>query len=167
VTCSAGKIEEGSGQDRGTSDCVVIGKYIQTTDGTTFTAATVFGTLSDASSVSDTEAIKNAAPFTSSDVVPPSTYHLEWDARIVQPKTNDTQAPLNIFIARSPASGEVVTFVGHSTTDTPATIVDNMPEDTALCVDPVGFYTGDRLGALLAGGATNASGVKPITVGAC
>lgn len=160
----------GLSQDRGTSDCVVLGKFLQTTDGSTFTSTTVYGVLNSASAPSDVAAIKDANPFVSTvsaGAVAPSSYSLEWSARLVQPKSATVQTPVNIFIVRSPASGTIMTFVGHSTSDTPLSIVDNAPTDTLLCVDPIGFYGGTRLGALLTQVTTNASGVKLATGGAC
>ena len=167
LSCAANHIDVGSGLGRGMGDCVVLGKFVQTTDGTSFTSATVFGKLSSTPASSDLDAVKNAAPFTSTDTVVPSTYRLEWGARILQPHSNTTQAPLSILIVRSPASGEVMSFVGYSSGDTPMTLTNSAPADTLLCVEPVGFLTNDRMGALLAQGTSNSSGVKRASGGVC
>lgn len=168
LECTAGNIQVGGDvTERGRSDCVILGKFIQTDDGVTFTSTAVFGTLSALSATSDVDALKKAAPFTSADTMTPSSYTLEWGARIVKPKSTTVQAPLSIFIARSPASGTIMTFIGYSSADTPISIMDNAPADALLCVDASDFYAGDHLGALLAQGSANASGVKMATGDTC
>lgn len=171
LACSGGAISEsGAGQPRGTSECVIIGRFITTTGGSTFTSRPVYaatGTIAPTNSDTDRTAINKASPFLSSVISEQSTYTTEWQTKVVAPGTNNVYNP-SILIIRSPLSGALKTYVGTgSSLSNVLTDTNDMARqaDKNLCINPDGLILGGRGGAVIINNISSASGVKAINTG--
>jgi type II secretory pathway pseudopilin PulG len=137
----------GSGQPRGTSDCVLMGRFVTIdASGTKLTASNLVGH-------------RNAGAATgASDVLELENYRLgispinqvnedvAWGATVVQPKTT-TPMPLSLLIVRSPLSGSVLTFAsdGVKTNLNELIDVNNLKVTKNLCVNAdAGSFVGRR-----------------------
>lgn len=144
-------------QDRGTSDCLLLGRYLLI-EPTKVTAYNVIGQPSSSSVGSDDiSALKNYV-VTAADVA--ETKDVDWGATIVKPKTT-TGLTTSVLILRSPLSGSVVTFVQDGN-QPPAGMIDssNMVQKD-LCVEPQGgAVTSQRLAVQIDAQATSQSSVE-------
>lgn len=154
----------------GMTECAVVGRFVQSTDGATFTSTPVFGDARRSTATNDLDSLIAARLFTNQTLAGVSSYQLPWDTRIVQPASDTVMTPINMLIVRAPASGAVMTFVGASTGDTPDSLVKTAAttqREVVMCLDAQGLFTGQRSGATIARGSANSSGVKPITGDIC
>jgi type II secretory pathway pseudopilin PulG len=142
------------GQSRGTSDCVILGRYI-TVDaaGTTLATSNVVGYPQPGAS----QASSDIAELTTNyklglSPVDPSTTQVSWGAQIVKPKTT-TPMPLAMLIMRSPLSGSVLTFIMIT--------VGNMSQTQDICVNAdAGAFVGGRMEVQVAAFAASQSAVQ-------
>ncbi len=98
----------GNKQPRGTSDCLVMGRFIliEPTEVTTYN---LIGLPPDNEVADTSDAVVLASYAISAES--PEKFNVSWGARIVQPDTNgDVSA--GILIIRSPLSGSILTFTG-------------------------------------------------------
>jgi type II secretory pathway pseudopilin PulG len=157
---------EGSGQVRGTADCLLLGRFVQVNDaGKTMTLADIIGVRkADAETATDdvTE-LKDNYTLTVSPVAQ-ETKDVSWGATIVKPGTTTPQ-PLSMLVVRSPLSGAVLTFI--TTTLIPqaevGTLVDTVNMQTAvpLCVDAnTSAFMGQRLAVRIGAFAAGSSAVQ-------
>ena len=152
-------------QARGTSDCLIMGRLIVVgADGKQLTGSSVVGyRTSDTAQQESTD----IAELTTNYVLGVSpdgqlTDTVEWDARVVEPKTT-TPFPVSILIIRSPLGGSVMTFVreGVQTNLNSMLSAGVSADKTDLCIDaPLGTFVGDRLAVRVNGYATSASGIE-------
>lgn len=144
-------------QDRGTSDCLLLGRYLLI-EPTKVTAYNVIGQpLTSEDGSDDIAALKNYV-LSASDVA--ETKDIDWGATIVKPKTT-TGMTTSVLILRSPLSGSVVTFVQDGSQN-PSTMIDssNMAQKD-LCVDPQGgALTSQRLAVRINAQATSQSSIE-------
>lgn len=137
------------GSARGTSDCVVLGRFITiNTDGTTLNTSNVTGyrTPGAPKGANDIEEITTNYKL---GVSPISTDEVEvaWGARIVKEKTH-TPLPLKVLIIQSPLSGSLLTFTSETSSNDLLSFVTvaNLQETRHLCVDAdAGTFVGRRL----------------------
>jgi hypothetical protein len=152
------------GQSRGTSDCVILGRYI-TVDaaGTTLATSNVVGYPQPGAS----QASSDIAELTTNyklglSPVDPSTTQVSWGAQIVKPKTT-TPMPLAMLIMRSPLSGSVLTFIKQGTPADLASMitVGNMSQTQDICVNAdAGAFVGGRMEVQVAAFAASQSAVQ-------
>lgn len=171
MACSDTTISEtGSGQARGTSECVIIGRFITTEGGRTFTSRPVYaatGTITATSSDTDRTAINKTSPFISSISSEKLTYTTEWQTQVVTPHTNNVYNP-SILIVRSPLSGALKTYVGAGNSlSSVMTDANDMARqaDRNLCINPDGLIFSGRGGAVIINNIGSGSGVKSINTG--
>ena len=150
--------DDRSQQPRGTSDCLVMGRFMLV-EPTTVTAYNLIGQPDpSARGVDDTEVLKTYALALQS----PETYDISWKARIVEPKSNDGSLT-SVLIVRSPLSGSILTYVQDG--DHRSTIRD-MISNTAMeqkdfCVDSGGGSAMvNRLSVRINAKATNQSAIE-------
>lgn len=153
----------GAAKPRGTSDCVVLGRVVNVTNGTDISAMSVIGHEPSGPAPS---------PAPTSDVDVLKTYQLSlfqgskqtsevgWSSSI-------TDENFGILLLRSPLSGNIVTFVSPEPIDNSADLestVDNgvMTEDKELCVSPDGLFAGQPMSVIIRQGAAGPAGVEQL-----
>lgn len=172
-TCDASAtVTEGAGAPRGTSDCVLIGRVINFTNGgRTMTTYDVVGR----------EKTPGAAP-AQSTIASLKSYYLKrldatasvsdlaWETAVYDPSNPTNVNGVGIVLLRSPISGATVTFVRHNgvianaqldTTDGSTTSIistTNMTEQT-LCVNSNGLSSQPVNGVFINAGASGPNGV--------
>lgn len=121
-------------QPRGTSNCLVIGRFLLV-EPKSVTAYNLIGLPPD----SDTAGDDDSAILRSYTIEPeqPETYEIAWDARIVHPQTND-DATVSVLIVRSPRSGSILTYTadGDYTLSINDMITDENTKQRDFCIDP-------------------------------
>jgi type II secretory pathway pseudopilin PulG len=160
---SAGNVSEAfSGQARGTSDCVVLGRIIIVDPaGTKLTSSNVIGyrTPGAPAGSSDIDEIK-LYRLTSSPIEP-EIEEVPWGAQIVKPKTTIPQ-PFSVLIVRSPLSGSILTFTAEGVQPNLNNLVNitNVSNVGNLCLNAdIGTFVGKRMEVRIDSGATSQSAV--------
>lgn len=153
-----------AGQARGTSDCIVLGRYI-TVDatGTQLTGSDVVGAYK-ANSITQASDIAEITTNYNLGISPinQDAQVVNWGAQIVKPKTT-LPMPLSILIIRSPLSGSVLTFIANGVQSNPMSLVAiaNMSTQHDLCVNAsIGTFMGKRMEVRFIPYATSQSAVQ-------
>ena len=165
----------GAGDPRGWSDCMIVGKYIETTDGEELSVKTLLATENDSRDASgqfkykssnDLVALEgyNIASLPTDD----NTFSPKWEASLAAkaPAGGDAKT-LGVMIIRVPTSGSIKTFVS---TDVGAVHSDGMKaiikkdniKDQIVCVDSNGLFDGPRRGVRIIADAASADGVVAV-----
>lgn len=167
-TCNANgdvlEVNESAGQARGTSDCVVMGRFI-TIDGTgtILRSSNIIGyrTSGAATAAGDLEELKANYKIGISPIEQDKT-DVAWGAQIVKQKTT-TPLPSSVLIIRSPLSGSVLTFTSEGVQSNPRTLIEevNMNRARSLCVNAdAGSFVGKRLEVRIEAFATNQAAIQ-------
>lgn len=156
----------GASSTVGQSDCVILGKYITSTDGTNLSIKTVVGYIGAGTTLSsnDVDAFKQyniqISP-AAGDSKP-----IEWDAGMVKAGTLNTPMMFSIMILRSPASGAIRTFI-----DPNVAVLDNhiadllsaspsaLLQSAKICLDD-GLLLGRKMAVLVNANATGPDAVE-------
>ena len=167
-----------SSERRGTSECVVVGRYIAL-EGQSASSYSVVAMGSSDEQLNDIEDLKQYK--IKIDELAPTEEEMRWGGSIVTPKSSTGgREPLNIYllIIRSPKSGYIYTFsssndVGRTSTGELSVMVKNKPEAETdkqkgrtqqyLCVDPSGNILVSRMGILIEPNLSNANGIQIIS----
>jgi type II secretory pathway pseudopilin PulG len=163
----------GPAEARGTSECVIIGKYVTITNGTVITISSVVGQARAGTSINDAsndfEALKqydlgiSTADTDVSDVA--------WGASIRNVSDTNDQKNLAFLILRSPLTGSLRTFSGSipSASESIATLVSEANSaEKKICVDSASIVAGPTLGVVVRANAASASAVELLGVdGGC
>lgn len=133
-------VATGSGQVRGTANCVMLGRLLQVDNtGKKITTASVVGVRKPGvtTASSDIQELKTNY-YLKVSPVEQETKEVGWGGVIVKPNTTTPQ-PLSMLVVRSPISGATITFtkVGQVQTTAISTLVDvaNTTQTVPLCVD--------------------------------
>lgn len=154
----------GSGQFRGTSDCVLLGRLITVDEtGTKLTASNVTGyrTPNAATATSDIAELTTNYKLGVSPV-DQEAVEVSWGAQVVKPKTT-APMPYSILIVRSPLSGSVFTFSVEGIQTNLASMITtaNMSTDKNLCVNAdTGSFVGKRLEVRISAYAAGQSAIQ-------
>lgn len=173
LTCSVPVgVRDGGIHNRplGMTECAIVGRFMQTTDGMTITSTPVYADARKTTATNDIDSLVQAGVFTNTSLVATDHYTLPWGTRLVQAGSDTVYAPLNILIVRAPASGAVMTFIGNGSGDTPASLVASAHtsrQRAIICLDSMGLFSGQRSGAIVSRDAANSSGVRAITGDEC
>lgn len=138
-----------SGQPRGTSDCVVLGRVIVVdSTGTQLTTSNVVG-YHNPNGVTQSSDLGELTTNYKLGIVPfqQDTQSVNWSAQIVKPKTT-TPMPMSILIIRSPLSGVTLTFSQTGTQTNLNAMLTQANESTQqdLCVNAgIGTFMGKRM----------------------
>ena len=158
-------VTSGAPEARGTSECVVIGKYMTITNGTVVTISSVVGEAKAGTSISDAsndfEALKqydlgvSDADKDVSDVA--------WGASVRDISDTDNQKDIAILILRSPLTGSLRTFTGPipSASESISVLVDQAnAAEKKICVDSASIVACPTLGIVIRANASSASAVE-------
>ncbi|HEX6258779.1 MAG TPA: hypothetical protein VFZ48_04835 [Candidatus Saccharimonadales bacterium] len=105
--------EDSTKENRGASDCLVLGRAIEVpVGGTTFQSYAVVGrppSIADPSSLRDDELLQQYNPTMVRDI-DELTFDIPWGARVVAARKDRAEAVNRILILRSPKSGAIYTY---------------------------------------------------------
>lgn len=140
-----------NGQGRGTTECVVLGRYIRTLDnGRRLELGNIIGSVPTGTALPDGDSAVLAAYRPRVSTFNQEAYVPEWNARLQD--TENHVANFAVAILRSPQSGLIRTFAFLG--PMPADVTDMLTEDSARqvvtsCVVPDGFAIGSPLAVVL------------------
>lgn len=155
--------DSGTSQPSGVSECVILGKYIATDDGQNIEIRNVVGAAVTSSYSSDLAALQNSHVKVSS--IDAEKYNLDWGATL---KKNDgTVSKFSILILRSPASGNIKTFISDNTYISPSDVNNTTLLNSAsllnkikVCIKSDGSISTDKTALLINAGASNSGDVE-------
>lgn len=142
---------------RGTSECVVMGRFIFI-NGDRATAYNLVGQPPGSlPSGGDTAVLNTYALALQS----PDEYEISWGARIVEPKST-TSTVASILIVRSPLSGSILTYIldGDRRSDVRAMLSDANMIQKDFCVDSNGSPIASRMAIRITARAANQSAIE-------
>ena len=161
---NATEVDVSNGEARGTTECVLLGRFI-TIDatGTKLNASNVIGYKSPgaATAASDIEELTTNYKLTASPI-DQDAVEVSWGAQVVKPQTTNPM-PLSMLIIRSPLSGTVMTFTAEGVQSNLVSLIDtaNMSQKRDLCVNAdAGTFVGRRLEVQIAPYATSQGAVQ-------
>lgn len=153
-------------QARGTSECMMLGRYVTLSDdGKKLTASNVIGyrTAGAVEETSDIEEIKKNYRLGLSDIGQ-DAIDVPWGATIVKEKTSPSEPlALSMLILRSPLSGSIMTYTHESNNADLTAIVAVANNSTArnLCIDASkGTFVGNRLAVQISPFATSQGSIQ-------
>ena len=169
TSCSNAVVVEtpGSGAGRGQTDCVVMGKYITTTDEKTLSVSTVIGYINPDTKIvqSNDVAVLNEYAL---NILPTSTtqYLIEWGASMVRPASSAPQS-FSMLIIRSPTSGIIRTFIDPSravASSALGSLVSSTYTGSPLniCLDDGGTFGMNKMAVFVVANATGPSGIETV-----
>lgn len=149
-TCSDSVVEQSdtAGEFRGTTSCVIMGRYVQAVDGgTKVRVGSIIGSRPDNADtlLSDTQTVLAYDPRVSP--VDSAVQDITWGSRLVKPETDNVPSTMSFVIIRSPLSGLIRVY--NSEDELPATLTNMIHEDSArlkikACVASSDLMTGPR-----------------------
>lgn len=179
LTCAPGdaSLSIGDGSSfRGTTDCVIMGRLLTSSEqGDLINAQTVYGSV-DLSNVfsesgvqlnGDAAAITGSNLFIDGELGDSNEYRPEWSTRLVTPRSTEPDR-WQILIVRSPASGSLRTYVSSDTGLTLQELVNaNNEQERLVCLDSRGLVFSGNRGVSFSARATGASAVTTLGDGRC
>lgn len=174
---AAQTIEE-SGEARGQSDCVLLGRLV-TVDAGEIGIYTVLGNQrSTASAGNDIDKLRSDYLLNVSSVVS-ETNALEWGTEIAWPRTGGgaqtptTPRALSILFIRSPDSGQLYTFTNNVAPEnpTPANLQSMLVEgagvpgqgERTICIEPTDLVPGERMAIVISQFAVGSGAIEVMT----
>lgn len=157
------QVDASAGEARGTSDCVILGRFVTIDEtGTKLTAANVIGLRNPGApdQPSDILELKNNYKLSISPVVADDS-EVSWGSRVTKPKTN-TPMPVSLLILRSPLSGSIVTFTaeGLQTNLSSMIAAGNMAQKDMCVSAESGSFVGHHLAVRVDAFATSQSAIQ-------
>ncbi|MGB2787295.1 MAG: hypothetical protein WBB94_02830 [Candidatus Saccharimonadaceae bacterium] len=173
VVCnSGGVVVGGADEDRGTSDCSLVGRIVYSkADSKGLISKTVLATADITEStagVTEIEALRNANLVVSE--LETKDYDLEWGAGMAETlPTPELPRQFSMLIVRSPTTGLLRTYSVSLPDRAISDILDTADPSRSMtvCINSNGLTGGRRNGVVILGGASNSSGVKFINGGQC
>lgn len=165
--CDAnGNVIETSGADaqaRGTSNCVLLGRYITINEnGTLLTASNVVGYRTPDAEQASNDIVELQDNY-NLQVSPldQEEQEVKWGSQVVQAESG-TPMPFSMLILRSPLSGSIMTFAAEGVQPPEALLSeDNVQTQHNLCVNAnVGTFVGERLAVRIGAYATNQAAIS-------
>lgn len=151
-----------STQDRGTSDCLLLGRLI-TLKQNDITISNVVGYRDDSSDVADNDVAELKNYNLAASPIDAETAQIEWSADALESGTSD-KATLTMLIARSPISSSIFTF---ASTEDPAPSLETLVENNfnyepiTICLAPAsGIAQGAQLAVRINKFASSAGAIE-------
>lgn len=167
-TCdSAGNVTTANpsvGIPRGTSDCVIMGRFITIdSSGTQVVASNVIGFRSPTAVTQPSDIAEITTNYKLSiSPINQDSQGVSWGAQVVKPKTTTPQ-PISMLIIRSPLSGSILTFTASGIQSNLGSMVTaaNMSTQFDLCVNAeIGSFVGKRMEIRVIPFATSQSAIQ-------
>ncbi len=152
---------------RGQSDCVILGRYITTTnDNHILSVKSVIGSIPADSSGATNDLMSLQQYRLQVSPIAANNYEIEWGSSAVMPGS-DTPASFSVLIVRSPLSGILRTFIDPTKTvidSNVATLVSQtaLEQSAKVCVNSNGLFAGNKMAVLINAATTSASGIETL-----
>lgn len=151
------------GESRGTSDCVILGRFLTVDNsGTKLSSANVVG-VRNAGATDQPNDIAELATNYKLGISPVvhDDNEVSWGAQIVKAKST-TPMPLSVLILRSPLSGAILTFTADGNqSDLHSMIVTANMAKRDLCVNAdIGTFVGSRMAVEISAFASNQGAIQ-------
>lgn len=177
LRCNGGAVTEtgGTGESRGQSDCVMMGRYLHINAGTRVDVYAIVGDEpADDTTDSDIDSIRAYAPqrVGSELGLTRNELSIPWQAEVVGTAGSTELRNFAIAIIRTPSSGIVHTYTMVAPDDgslpSVASLVatGNEQTNTYMCLDPGNPLAGSRMGVMIKARASSQSFVETIDDGA-
>lgn len=170
-SCTNGNVSEDgvNGVERGRTDCVLMGRYIDIQDGAMLRVSAIVGSEVDNDTSADDAAsmlLRNPKTVVLTAGLTETEFPMPWGATVVNP-ANEQPRNIAIAIVRSPLTGIVHTYVndyGGGSAPTVQQIIQpaNESSDTELCLEPGTNFAGGRMGIRINKYASSQSFVEAI-----
>ena len=163
-----------TGNGRGASDCILVGKILRSSDGSHITVNQVVA-LHDPSNDDDVDALSDTAILQAANLIQNDTgkeesYDMESGTILRDPGASEA-AQFTIMVVHVPLSGVVRTYSSNSATTSIADLLASADsiQDTRLCIDESGFFGigSQPMGIAIEKDASNTTGVQIIPAGSC
>jgi type II secretory pathway pseudopilin PulG len=153
-----------NGEARGTSDCVLIGRFITVdSTGTKLTSSNVAAYRNPVGATQSSDIAEITANYKLGIIpIDQDAQDVSWSATIVKPKTAIPMA-ISILVLRSPLSGSILTFAQEGIQTNLLGMVSAANESTQhdLCVSgSTGTFVGKRMEVLITPYATSQSAIQ-------
>lgn len=166
---SNAQVTSGAGTAVGQSDCVILGRFITTTDNMTLSMSDVVGYVPSTTMTAsdDLTALKQYALQVSP--IAPDNYSVEWGASLLRPGST-TPAAFSLLIVRSPSSGIIRTFISPTVAVADRDVgtmvtADALTQSLKVCVASGGGLLVAKSAVSVIANATSASGVETLGEG--
>lgn len=177
LRCSGGTVTDagGTGESRGQSDCVLMGRYLHVNNGTRIDVYAIVGDEpASGTASSDIDSIRAYTPQrVGSEVgLTRNKLNVPWQAEVVGTAGSTDTQNFAIAIIRTPSSGIVHTYATTAPNDGSlpevAALVSaaNEQTNTYMCLDPGNPLAGGRMGVMIKARASSQSFVETIDDGA-
>ncbi len=157
------KTAPSGGEARGTSDCVILGRYVTVdASGTKLSASNVIGVRNTGAPTAESDIAEIATNYKLSiSPISAETSEVSWGAQIVKAKTA-TPMPMTMLILRSPLSGSILTFTADKIqTDLAALVSTENMKEKNLCVNAeTGTFVGNRMAVQISAFASNQGAIQ-------
>lgn len=166
LNCGLGGVTSGT-SNRGTTDCVLLGRYVMIGNGQQISVSAITGTepaVEDATNDYDAIMDYNPRRVNASIGLTADQLDIPWQATV-----GPSASPRNIAIAivRSPLTGVVHTYWANATSATPpainAVIATTNERRLDMCVDSGIAFTGANMGVRIEQGASSQDFVRQLT----
>jgi len=163
-SCDSGGPAESGDQPIGQSDCVLLGKLIRSSNGKEIIINNVIGYSNDDTASNDIDILKEYSPIVFKSGV--ENYDIDWGSTL-NPVQSNNPISFSIFIAKSPLSGALRTFIdnSHSISDSEIKSMiseNNLNNSLKICVNPNGFFNGNKMAVTINANASNANSVETL-----
>lgn len=151
-------------QSRGTSDCIMLGRYVTVDNtGKKLTASNVVGYRT----IGAPEAVSDIAEVTTNyrlgiSTIDQDTADVAWGAVVVKEKTSQAM-PMSMLILRSPLSGSIMTYTSQAPVANIKSMVAiaNSDKPLNLCLDTtIGAVGGKRMAVQIGAFATSQGAIQ-------
>lgn len=162
-------------QPRGTSDCLLLGNIVTSSNGADMTVRQVVATtpidITAVDPAASNESILLSSGLAAGQTV--DTYSVESGARLLDPAASNRGISFALMTVRMPTTGIIVTYVKTGSAllnASPVSLVNaSNSRDLKMCIDQSGTlgYSMSPMGVVIEKAATNTTGVQPISAGEC
>ena len=164
---SSGIVPNVTGEPRGQSDCVLLGKLVRTEDGVNLTVNDVNGFINRSLliSIDDVSVFGPSGYNIKTSSSNSQSYRVDWGASISSVDDEDIDGEFSLLVLRSPASGNIKTFFNEVfiADDGITNLVDtDNIKDGVLCVNSKGLFGGKKSAIRINANTFNASGVEVV-----
>ena len=168
VNGSGQPVFQASGDSRGQSDCIQMGRLVHISQGSTIDVFPIVGVDEEETATNDLQSIENRNPvIAQSDLLlTENELTIPWQAEVKQPGGSTDTQNVALAIVRSPLTGSVHTYVRPTDGVTVPTMDQMLTEgderDVVLCLDPGTAFSGSRIGVIVRERASAQSFVQTI-----
>lgn len=168
-SCNSGGISSSADGGRGTSDCTIAGRLVESTDGKNITSRPIYAVAEPPdTAVTEADILDglNLKEAPGSLAVDDDDFTLGWQTKLYTDRDNkDTSRQFAVLIVRLPTNGLTRTYVASSFSQLSDFWSGSTPSRLNLCVETSGLTGAPATGVAVLRGAANSNGVQFIPAG--